>query len=310
MEVPSYSHDDTDGKSQDCPHEILYHYTDADGLRQIVESGKLRFTDTRFMNDASEYHGLFRALRSLLHESVTTRTPGRIIWNIQLPIVEFLVDFFSDPESASSGAFDWIEPGYAFCLSREKDDINQWRAYCPNGDGYAIGFIPKELDMSVRSTDKNWRCDFYECNYDESSMRVVAEGILPDIAKLVVPGTDGSLTMQLGASEVQFVAHALGFHFIKDHHFKPEKEWRFVFTKIDSPTPLKFRTRFKTLVPYVECSFSQSSIRRIVIGPTSHPGLARRSVRMLFQKLGSRYEQPVGTNWPEIETSQVPLRPS
>src|SRR5271166_1261085 len=37
------------------PPSDLFHYTDATGLKGIVESGVLRATHVAFMNDASEY---------------------------------------------------------------------------------------------------------------------------------------------------------------------------------------------------------------------------------------------------------------
>ena len=46
--------------------DIAYHYTTAEGLRGIITTGKLRLTDTRFMNDASEYHFVNRMLSDVI----------------------------------------------------------------------------------------------------------------------------------------------------------------------------------------------------------------------------------------------------
>jgi hypothetical protein len=42
--------------------ETLYHYTDAAGLKGIIESGAIRATHVAYMNDASEYlHAVHRS---------------------------------------------------------------------------------------------------------------------------------------------------------------------------------------------------------------------------------------------------------
>ncbi len=53
------------------PPPVIYHYTDADGLRGILETGSLRFADIFGLNDPSELrHGMQHAAKMLAKASV------------------------------------------------------------------------------------------------------------------------------------------------------------------------------------------------------------------------------------------------
>ena len=118
--------------------ETLYHYTDGRGLKGILESQTIWFTDYRHMNDPSELtHGIDIAkdvVRVLANGS-----DGRVRL-----FLETLSDMFSVRNFSSNLEF------LIASFSKERDDLGQWRAYADNGRGYAIGFAPHLFAIKER----------------------------------------------------------------------------------------------------------------------------------------------------------------
>lgn len=109
----------------------LYHYTDLNGLRGILQSGRVWFTDYRHLNDPSEIqHGIDMA-----------REVARGLADIADGRVRLFLENFIDLFRLDN--FDMALRFFIACLSRARDDLGQWRAYAVNGHGVAIGLSPR-----------------------------------------------------------------------------------------------------------------------------------------------------------------------
>ena len=108
----------------------LYHYTDANGLKGIIEKDEIWFTDYRYLNDPSELrHGIF-----LAQEKITAlRANAGHAW--------FLCDDMADLFAHDN--FDSALQFLIACFSRDGDELGQWRNYADNGRGFAIKFSPR-----------------------------------------------------------------------------------------------------------------------------------------------------------------------
>ena len=109
----------------------LYHYTNAAGLRGIIESQKLWFTSYQHLNDPSELtHGM-NVVHQLLSEIGGGAGDG-------------LVKMFCDmvDNLFQHGNFAHVFGFYIASLSRADNDLGQWRAYADNGRGFALGLAP------------------------------------------------------------------------------------------------------------------------------------------------------------------------
>ena len=106
----------------------LYHYTNGYGLKGILESGRIWFTDYRHLNDPSELtHGI-----DMAHDVARllgTGADGRVRL-----FLENIKDLFRHDNFATTLEF------FIASFSRARDDLGQWRAYADNGRGFAIGF--------------------------------------------------------------------------------------------------------------------------------------------------------------------------
>ncbi|UPJ50250.1 DUF2971 domain-containing protein [Bradyrhizobium sp. 200] len=108
----------------------LYHYTDANGLKGIIENQEIWFTDFRYLNDPSELsHGM-----NLAHGVIAKGVAGAS-WIKHFYAMlggMFSIDNFSDHIRFFIASF-----------SRDRDELGQWRAYADNGRGFALGLSPK-----------------------------------------------------------------------------------------------------------------------------------------------------------------------
>src|SRR5262245_10388629 len=111
----------------------LYHYTHGLGLKGIVESQTIWFTDCRHLNDPSELsYGIGRAHDVISQNATEGDDFGQ----------EFL-GCLHDMLSRNTVEF------FVASFSRDKDELGQWRAYADNGRGYAIGLAASAINKLV-----------------------------------------------------------------------------------------------------------------------------------------------------------------
>ena len=113
--------------------EPLYHYTDGRGLKGIIESQTIWFTDYRHLNDPSELSYGIEKARDLMRQAAT----GADVYG--RAFLECLSDMLSLRKFARLEFF-------IASFSRERDELGQWRAYADNGRGYALGIQASVLD--------------------------------------------------------------------------------------------------------------------------------------------------------------------
>jgi len=140
---------DAELKAREAANSIsvpLYHYTDAEGIKGIIESQQIWFTHYRHLNDPSELHFGMNVARSLLNEIAGTKPSPR--WLFCKCVEGILL-----PEKFSS-----ISGFYIASFSRDHDDLAQWRAYGADGRGYALGLAQhlfKAEDKPKRQAHEN-----------------------------------------------------------------------------------------------------------------------------------------------------------
>lgn len=117
------------------PPGVIWHYTSIDVLERFLR-GEIAFSHYKFLNDDSELsYG-----RQLLRDIFDGLEDGGFKKIIEEQFVEELV-----------------ADSYLFCLSRDGDNLYQWRSYTPQG-GIAVGFDRRELYSAMHSalTGQEW----------------------------------------------------------------------------------------------------------------------------------------------------------
>lgn len=278
----------------------LYHYTTLEGLHGVVTKRVLWASNIFYLNDTQEfYEGLGFARAWLeknasedlagLSKSLTEITPGG---KVTMPV--FICSF-----------------------SAEKDDLNQWRAYCPTG-GVAIGFPYGDLVKLTLKQGTTYEFSMMKCEYGQKKKRLLIESELPRVVEQILEKTEPPKVSgnQTGEYRVRrLLLHLTGKSAaLKNGAFKNEREWRLV--AVASPgmgrdENIGFRCRNGFLMPYMKFRLTPRGDRgiwksvRVIIGPHPHPNEMKASVEGLLVRYCSR----AGTEATfEVRNSTVPYR--
>jgi Protein of unknown function (DUF2971) len=284
-------------------NEPLYHYTDGRGLKGIVESEAIWFTDYRHLNDPSE----------LIHGIGIAKDVCRILENgaderVGL-FLQMLMEMFSHKKLSNFECF-------IASFSLERNDLGQWRSYSDNGRGYALGLAPRIFkihDQDDRRPDENvfvapvlYKTDEAYARYQkaiERATNTVLRAVNAN-AHLVQDRTIGIPFFEQIATEV--MAWPLIWYSLTSKHpaYEHEREVRLIILgHYDKLKPfIKTRLRGNEIVPYIERPLPvRSSIVEIIAGPAA-PLDAERTVRTLLNS--TRVDANVS-----IGRSDIPYRP-
>ena len=277
--------------------EPLYHYTDGRGLKGIIESQTIWFTDYRHLNDPSELSYGIEKARDLMREAAT----GADVYGQKF--LECLSDMFSPKKLSTSLEF------FIASFSRDRDELGQWRAYADNGRGYALG-----IQASVFDDFKDFALSpvFY-CPTKILSRHSVAI----DKALAIFQNAVGAEPLLMGDVDVfdQFVqtfcrnvlASVLIVNCLTSKHkaYDREEEVRLIILgDRDRLTPrIRTRLRGSEIVPYIAQPLAvrgPEAIFEIVTGPAAGAD-AERTVRTMFNSFN------IDPNTP-ISPSDIPYR--
>jgi hypothetical protein len=293
--------------------ELLYHYTDAKGLHGILTSGELWATEARYLNDASELEYAFRLLDEVIEGFAKgDPPPGKPAQEV-IKMLQLAADVEREL---------WRDDYFCFvaCFCQRPDVLSQWRGYARGVGGYAIGF--KRADIESLSAHRPFgpyvfgRYVFERVDYDEEAKKAELRTQLVLAVEMYQRHTMGiAELLPVWKSLMGDYFGGVGFYapLSKSPGFAEEEEWRIV-TRVarDDLTQggiLNFRIEPALgLVPYVPLGVSAEQlphrpcIGEIVIGPTEHPDLSERSLRVLLASVGYGEDEVL------ITRSKVPLR--
>ncbi len=264
------------------PPDILYHYTTQNGLLSILKDRKIWTTNILFFNDSKEFNHTIELALDFLDRSEGI---------IEKDLHKTVDHLFSDPQAPDV---------YVTSLSAMKDQLSQWRAYCPNLGGFNIGFDTEELV----ELGKAQGFVLLPCNYDlqqqkeiiRNSISITCDSFNQQLASNPRPEGEFDLDSFLKLAGETRINYALQLLLIapyfKHPKFEEEKEWRFIFyQKKPNEKEVCFREGASMVLPYVEFELSAASdnplpIKEIIIGPTPHKDLSKKSVEKLVIKHG------------------------
>ena len=233
----------------------LYHYTDAAGLKGILERKELWATNFRYFNDPEEYRYGSKLFRDALcgRENLIMYNRERTIANLT----------FANPSERS------YDP-YICSFSREGDLLSQWRGY-NRGLGFVIGFDENKLLSHMR----DYGVERVEVNYDSNEQKQEIEQFLQDFYKMQMEAHPGS---KPSTQNIEPTAFRLMVSF-KHYGFHEEKEVRFVRFAFPEAQGIKVRSTAGGLKPYIPFPLTKPHtndiddelINKITVGPALHP---------------------------------------
>lgn len=275
------------------PSTTLYHYTSAAGLLGIVESRSLWASGIHYLNDTSEYTHASSVVRDYVTKSLLAEPDHQ--WR----------DYYHEILNSRSMFTDAMV--FVASLSEAGDKLSQWRAYCPSGAGFSVGFDPDLIHQLA------WKQDYqlFKCEYDLTEQSAICEHFISagcnkareHEGKEKLSGRMSGGIWQEFLKPLMSIAPAL-----KNPSFVEEQEWRLVRGPFDAPDRgVRFRPGKYAVIPYREFALVNSessplSIEELIIGPNPDPEQAENAVRYLFTARGveckkiSRYSGTL-RNW-------------
>lgn len=274
---------------------ILYHYTTQKGLLEIVDTKTIWATDIFYLNDSLEYEYAAKLIQDVIDEYLV---------NSQSPparTVDTSLARKVTPEKLQQLMLESTKKGissltrfriYVCSFTEEGDQLSQWRGYCPNGNGFSLGFETSHLvDQMIK-----YSFGLSQCVYDKNEQVIIVKKIIDksiSALKSIVGDSNYIEEDAIIGTLDKILPQIIGKLFIaltklKHETFYEEKEWRFVALYDDNqPLPLHFREGMSMITPYVKIQLSDNQeasikVNRIIIGSTPHQQLVQRAIQLFM----------------------------
>lgn len=261
------------------PETPIYHYTSPGGLIGILQNGELWASSIHHLNDSSEMDYAFQLLKTRLKDRNVQMDEGR-----------------GELFKAFERWIDSIKSVNVFIgsFSQRPNLLSQWRAYCPPGGGYSIGFSYEDLRPHLER--QGFR--LIKCIYSAQDQLALVDKYIDWTLKEieaknfdVTPQDELSAWLQLAKPASSVAAKFLPIaSALKDPAFEEECEWRIVSqVRKYTDAEVYFRPGASFVVPYFKFKLTSIeapiSFRDIYVGPTPHPDVARKSIQGLITQV-------------------------
>lgn len=243
----------------------LFHYTDVNAVKSIIENGKMWLTDSRFLNDSQEMHdGVERIISSLEHQKKH--------FSHKHECLELAAGYLAQDLGLGPYFKSERRPVYVCSFSEKGDLLSQWRAY----GSYAIEFESEDISLHLKS-----------CIYDVDEKNTQASyGVLDALEVVADEMKDDGLC---GAPSFEAVSNLVSLAAtFKDSSFSEEREVRLILGHDKDPMfnqrlKVLFRAKGNYLIPYVEQDIPVKAIKAIHVGPMRDQELAYISMCAFLQ---------------------------
>ena len=271
------------------PPQLLFHYTDFDGVAGILASRSLWLSKVSTLNDTSEIELAVRQFKARAAQAAE-RLPKD-----EAEFLRHVADHLNDARRTNICVASFGE---------EDDQLEHWRSYANDGRGIALGFRGAELREAGRRHDVR----LIKCVYDPKEHAQIIDDLLELLMKAlraVRPREERERKALIDDFNTVFLLTA---PVIKDPHFGGEREWRLVSMPRSADDPRLTAqlagnvASVRFVMPLTEELPARSGILACVtIGPTLDPDNVADAVDVLARRCGF--------DIPDMRFSSVPYRP-
>ena len=259
------------------PPGNLWHYTTIDVLEHFLKT-EIAFFFYKFMNDDAELsYGrqlLLEVFEGLKDERFKEFLGGKIVDEL-------------------------VENAYLFCLSRDGDNLYQWRSYTPYG-GIAVGFDRQKLHFALHNGFSNTEWTPYvakvsgmllSCHYRKD----IAGRIIRKLNQRQTKCKCNGGTISLCDGTFLLVEKMLKIILAqKNQSFKEEQEERFVLTGVPREKVVVIKMKPRILVHDPDIAKSISCVRLSPHGDRERNKLFVEILRDKYE-LGFKIEQSISS---------------
>jgi hypothetical protein len=268
---------------------LVYHYTDFNGLIGIIQNNSLYSSNAMYLNDYREleygYSLISETILKIIHKKELAMYIG--FGKEEINILKKTLSVLKDLSYANI---------YVCCFSYKSDLLSQWRGYGNNGDGVAIGFEVNKLRDSIPPPVHNTIIEYSRQNQKKELEEVIAIALDYALLKHSEFGYTKIEAKKYLPEALVSILNTFTPRF-KDIGFKEEDEFRLIYDpeyqlrykEKNEEIPQKlFRTNSKHLIPYIELKPLNKNfpIQEIVIGPSLHKDRIKKGVQELLLNNG------------------------
>jgi hypothetical protein len=287
--------------------EVLFHYTDAGGFAGMVEHGKLRATDIRFLNDPLELKYAWDELLASLEICKTEKPEYSEAYDAVLQAIS----------SAKAVDPDAIEDRiFSTSFSEHGDELNQWHRYANQAQGMALGFDFESIQMlevpyfhhtghgqlipmmaTVSGTNDQvpvtWGAFLQPVRYGDAGRKKAIDEVLWQIEQICDKNGVGTTAQKVVNSLFRIPLYMSMLALVKKATYESEREWRTTIAEHFGNSSRAMKTAFSQVEeysyyaqgaletvdvrfrpggragfkPYTELPFKKSALVKVVIGP-------------------------------------------
>jgi hypothetical protein len=255
---------------------VLYHYTSMGVLESITRTRQIWLSEVSHLNDKTEHDHAATFMQGLLYE--------------RYPDLKLLV-----AENFSAWRFrQSFRETFVCSFTENADSLPQWRGYCSNGLGVAIGFSSaaiRDMEVTVQPVhrpdlESSFSAALMRCVYTREDKENLSEEYIDQFLRCMT-----SEANQNAAQQILTNVMSLCSPLFKHESFKEEQEWRLVVTSRTPDAPTRyFRIGYSSIIPYLTATLGADEtvdfIKEIVIGPSPNEGLAVKGVERLLHARG------------------------
>jgi hypothetical protein len=266
------------------PSCTLYHYTNAAAAIGIIQNQEIWASNIRHLNDSSEFVKSWQFVAAEVEDLIPKNSLRDLIERERLTNAPSWLKTGSLGDTLYKVTQNYA-PVFVASFSESQNLLSQWRAYCPHGDGYSLGFDASSFENSPLDLQ------LVKCIYEEEDAKHLCKQLVTKWKNHDPADIDGAVhtlneTMKLMAA-------------IKDRAFSEECEWRLV--ALHGSKEIKFRSGRHGIVPYRKCSLGKHgelSLRNAWIGPNSDTQAAYAALRLVLAGGGLEHLEVLHANIP------------
>src|SRR5476649_781416 len=157
--------DFADSLYQEAAPSRLYHYTSLNGILGILDSGSIRASEVRYLNDSAEVALAFKLMAREIAErrkAITDSGPGEIL------------NQFHDWIDIRSSRGPMI---FVTAFTQNGNLLSQWRGYSPSAQGVSFGLASTHL-ANVCSQSQ---FSLGRCRYEPAEQATAIRGLVDSV---------------------------------------------------------------------------------------------------------------------------------
>lgn len=254
----------------------LFHYTSIRGVEGILLKKTIWASLLHFMNDSREW--LYSL--DLAKQSITKNIKMRSDPNWTAFIAEV-----SDSLDRIAGLNVCV-----FSLTTMRNQLSQWRAYCPPEGGYNLEFAAEPLRENLNRHGFELKRCIYDPTVQQNAIDLVVEQVLNSVGALP---DDNAIEQarEIALSEFSMKLSEIA-PVLKHPDFKEEQEWRAFALVLSTDKRMSYRVKGSVAIPHCLLDLQPVNgvfpVVNVTIGPNTNQVLAMRGLQAIIWSSGER----------------------